>query len=121
MNRTSVSSGDGDTSVEFDVSTNYPLISFVSMVAPSPDWFVRISGFPLLNSEGYWKIHEEIALKAYDAGTDLGLRPTSGNQDNTADNLSITLLSSDRADTDFENGVHFQNSKVIGKFIIDKL
>lgn len=116
-----IGSGDGDTSIEFDVSTNYPLISFVSMVAPSPDWFVGIRGFSLLDDEGYWKVREEISLKVYDAGTDLGLRPTSANQDNSADNLPITLLSSDRADTDFENGIHFQNSKVIGKFIIDKL
>lgn len=116
-----IGSGDGDISVEFDVSTNYPLISFVSMVAPSPDWFVGISGFSLLDGEGNWKVHEEISLRVYDAGTDLGLRPTSANQDNSADNLPITLLSSDRADTDFENGVHFQSSKVIGKFIIDKL
>ncbi len=116
-----IGSGDGDTGLEFDVSTNYPLISFVSMVAPSPDWFVGISGFSLLDGEGTWKVHEEISLEVYDAGTDLGLQPTSGNQDNSADNLPITLLSSDRADTDFDNGVHFQNSKFIGKFIIDKL
>ena len=80
-----------------------------------------IGGFPLLDNEGYWKNHVEVSLKVYDAGTDLGLQPTSANQDNSADNLPITLLSSDRADTDFENGIHFQNSKVIGKFIIDKL
>ena len=116
-----IGSGDGDTSLEFDASAIYPLVTFVSMVAPSPDWFVGISGFSLLDDEGNWKTHEEITLNVYDAGTDLGLQPTSPNQDSNADSLPITLLSSDRADTDFELGVHFQNLKVVGIFIIEKI
>ena len=116
-----IGSGDGETSLEIDASATYPLITFVSMVAPSPDWFVGISGFSLLDVEGNWKTHEEIALKVYDAGTDLGLQPASPNQDSNADSFPITLLSSNRADTDFELGVHFQDSKVVGTFIIDKI
>ena len=91
------------------------------MVAPSPDWFVGSSGLSLLDGEGQWNIQEEIPPKVYDAGIDLGLRPTSANQDSSADNLPITLLSSARADTDFENGVHFQTLKVIGNFTIDRV
>ena len=71
-----ISGGDGDTSLEFDTGAMNPLITFVSMLAPSPDWFVGISGFSLLDDEGNWKTHEEIALTVYDAGTDLGRRPT---------------------------------------------
>ena len=116
-----IDSGDGEASMEFDVTTDYPLATFVSMVAPSPDWFVGVSGFSLLDDTGYWKSYEEISLKVYDAGTDRGPRPKSPNQDSSADNLPITLLSSDRDDTDFENGVHFQTGDVIATFIFEKL
>ena len=116
-----IGSGDGHTSLEFDASANHPLITFVSMVAPSPDWFVGISGFSLLDDEGNWKIHEELTLSIYDAGTDLGLQPTSPDQDSNADSLPITLLSSDRSNTDFRLGVHFQTLNVVGTFIIDKI
>lgn len=116
-----IGSGDGETSLEFDATDIYPLITFVSMVAPSPDWFVGISGFSLRGDDGNWKNHEVIALKVYDAGTDLGRRPASSDQDSNSDSLPIELLSSDRADTDFERGVHFQTLKVVGTFIIDKI
>ena len=114
-------SGDASTSLEFDVSETYPLITFVSMLAPSPDWFVGVSGFSLLDAQGNWIGNAEIPLNLYDAGTDLGVQFSSANQDSNADNLPITLLSSDRADTDFELGVHFQTSMVVGRFIINRL
>jgi hypothetical protein len=41
------------------------------MVAPSPDWFVGVSGQSLLEGGG-WVEERQVALYAYDAGTDDG-------------------------------------------------
>lgn len=116
-----IGSGDGATNIEFDIGADHALITFVSMIAPSPDWFVGVSGLSLLDAQGNWVTRLEIPLQVFDAGTDLGERPRSSDNDSNADNLPITLLSSDRADTDFEQGVHFQTSMVVGRFIIEKM
>ncbi|MGI9262951.1 MAG: spondin domain-containing protein [Woeseiaceae bacterium] len=116
-----IGSGDGETSIEFDISVDYPLITFVSMIAPSPDWFVGVRGMSLLDAQGNWVDRADVPLEVYDAGTDLGERPRSADNDSNADNLPVTLLSSDRNDTDFEQGVHFQSSRVVGMFIIEKI
>ena len=61
----------GTVSLEFDVSRTYPLVTLVSMVAPSPDWFVGVSGLSLLEN-GAWVDEKRAVLHAYDAGTDDG-------------------------------------------------
>jgi len=69
------------------VSANYPLITLVSMVAPSPDWFIAVnsldlrSGNPALNNG--WKDTFTVDVFAYDSGTDNGANYTSGNSPNT--------------------------------------
>ncbi len=56
------------------VSEDFPLITLVSMVAPSPDWFIAInsltlrSGNPGVNNG--WKDTFTMDVFAYDAGTD---------------------------------------------------
>ena len=42
------------------------------MVAPSPDWFVGVSGLPLLNDQGRWLRAHEVHLYPWDAGTEDG-------------------------------------------------
>ena len=37
----------GSTQFEFEVSRDYPLVTLVTMVAPSPDWFVGVSALSL--------------------------------------------------------------------------
>ena len=37
----------GSTSVSFEVSDAFPLVTLVTMVAPSPDWFVGVHNFDL--------------------------------------------------------------------------
>ena len=39
---------------EVNISAGYPLVTFVTMIAPSPDWFVGISGESLLSVDGQW-------------------------------------------------------------------
>ncbi len=66
--------------VQFEISESHPLLSMVTMIAPSPDWFLGISGVNLL-SQGEWRKELTIDLYPYDAGTDNGTTFTSANED----------------------------------------
>ncbi|MGB1451121.1 MAG: spondin domain-containing protein, partial [Marinirhabdus sp.] len=59
----------------------FPLLTLVSMIAPSPDWMIALSGLNLLNTNGEWKDTFMVDLYPYDAGTDSGADYTSPNQD----------------------------------------
>ena len=54
------------------LTTEYPRITLVTMVAPSPDWFVGVSGLPLLDDQGHWLRSHEVHLYPWDAGTEDG-------------------------------------------------
>lgn len=62
----------GAVTLDFDVSRDYPLVTLVTMVAPSPDWFVGVSGLSLIEN-GSWVTEKVVTLHAYDAGTDSGV------------------------------------------------
>jgi hypothetical protein len=68
----------GSVSLEFKVSENYPLVTLVSMIAPSPDWFVGIDSLNLFE-DGSFVDEKTVVLYAYDAGTDNGTTYTSPN------------------------------------------
>lgn len=61
----------GVVSVEFEISETHPLVALVSMIAPSPDWFVGVSGVSLRENEA-WRQEVVVNLDPYDAGTDSG-------------------------------------------------
>ena len=61
----------GASRLEFEVGRDHPLVTLVTMVAPSPDWFVGVSGLPLFEN-GSWVAAKEVALVPWDAGTDSG-------------------------------------------------
>lgn len=71
--------GTGSTTVTLNVSKEFPLISVITMIAPSPDWIVGVTGFSLLEDGEFIK-KREIPLFAIDAGTDGGTRYTSANR-----------------------------------------
>ncbi len=62
----------------FDATREFPLITLISMVAPSPDWFVGTNGLPLLHL-GEWRDDFVYSLVTWDAGTDSGTTFTSSN------------------------------------------
>lgn len=64
----------------FDITEAYPLVTLVSMVAPSPDWFVGVRALSLLDA-GQWVDGLTVDLYAYDAGTDSGTSYGSENAD----------------------------------------
>ena len=70
----------GSVSLTFEVTEDFPLVSLVSMLAPSPDWFVGVHGLDLFE-DGAWLPERTVDLFVYDAGTDSGPNYTSPNQD----------------------------------------
>jgi hypothetical protein len=80
----------GSTSITFDVSSSFPLVTLVTMVAPSPDWFVGVHGLDLRDGMG-WKSEVTIDLFAYDAGTEQGVGFSLSNPD-TAPHQAIAPL-----------------------------
>lgn len=63
------------------VRQDYPLVTLVTMIAPSPDWFVGVTGYSLLNGVGRWTDERKVVLYPLDAGTDDGTGYTSANDD----------------------------------------
>lgn len=61
----------GTTEFSFEIDEDFPAVTLVSMVAPSPDWFVGVSGLSLREGGG-WVQQKVVQLFAYDAGTDSG-------------------------------------------------
>ncbi|GAB5497417.1 MAG: hypothetical protein Phyf2KO_24970 [Phycisphaerales bacterium] len=70
----------GSTTLEFEVGSDKPLFTLVTMIAPSPDWFVGTHGLSLRDGSG-WVDEIVFDLDAYDAGTDSGPNFTSSNSD----------------------------------------
>ena len=61
----------GTVTLAFDVDEGFPFLTLVSMIAPSPDWFVGVDGIALQQG-GCWTPRIETDLVGYDAGTDSG-------------------------------------------------
>jgi len=72
----------GSTTIQaIALREEFPLVTLVTMIAPSPDWFVGVSGLSLRDDEGDWIEELEVVLYPYDAGTDSGPNYTSANDD----------------------------------------
>lgn len=66
----------GVISVDFEADNEFSQLSLLTMIAPSPDWFVGISGLNLCE-RGTWLARKSIVLDSYDAGTDSGASYTA--------------------------------------------
>ena len=53
-------------------TTAFPRITLVTKIDPSHDWFVGVSGLPLLDGSGRWLRTHEVDLFPWDAGTEEG-------------------------------------------------
>lgn len=73
-------------SINITVTEAFPLVTFLSMVAPSPDWFIAVNSESLRSGNTAenrgWKDTYSLDLFAYDAGTDDGLDYQSANSAN---------------------------------------
>jgi len=66
--------------ISFEVNDENPLVSFVTMVAPSPDWFTGVTRLDLRDGDGYVS-SLSVDLFAYDAGTEDGMMFSTDNPD----------------------------------------
>jgi len=100
----------GSVSVEFTADSRYPLVSVVSMIAPSPDWFVGTMSEPLIEN-GRWIPMVDVEGDPWDAGTDSGQSYSSPNQA-TVPPVPIFNLS---------NHSPFAGTPALGSFVFELL
>ncbi len=110
-------SGISSTALQFNISQEYSLVTLVSMIAPSPDWFVGVNGVDLFVN-GDWVDSMVINLFLYDAGTDGGETFVAANSNTTGE--TITRLTTDAANTDFNDGIHRTSGDYVGQFTFQK-
>ena len=58
-------------SFDFSVSSEHSMVSLLTMIAPSPDWFVGVNSLNL-REDNQWLEQVTIQLNSYDAGTEEG-------------------------------------------------
>lgn len=66
-----IGSSPGEVGLELDITSTHSLVSVVSMIAPSPDWFIAVSNINLIENNE-WVTSKTITVDIYDAGTDNG-------------------------------------------------
>ncbi|WP_299765595.1 spondin domain-containing protein [uncultured Dokdonia sp.] len=76
---------------QFEASPEFPLLTILSMIAPSPDWMIAANSIELQDDYGSWKDEIIIDLFPYDAGTDSGIDYTSENQITTPTGVITSL------------------------------
>ncbi len=62
-----LSDSPGTVTLDFEIGVDCPRVTPVTMVAPSPDWFVGVNGMSLLE-DGQWAAEPRVVLFLYDAG-----------------------------------------------------
>ncbi len=65
------------------ITPTKPLISFVTKLSPSPDWFLGVASFSLENPDNTLVESATLGLYAIDAGTDAGASYTSADSPET--------------------------------------
>ena len=70
----SIASGPTATAtLDITLTTDHPRVTLLTMIAPSPDWFVGVSGLSLRNTaDDGWQPSLTVNLFPYDAGTEEG-------------------------------------------------
>jgi len=71
----------GAETAEVTVSSKFPLVSAVAMIAPSPDWFTGAADVNLMEG-GKWVATKTVDLYAYDSGGDDGTTYKADDKDN---------------------------------------
>ena len=77
----SIVQSPGSDTFEVEVDERFPLVTFVTMLGPSPDWFAGVTSQSLMDAGGAWMERLEVPLYPLDAGTDNGPSYNSSDQD----------------------------------------
>ncbi|MEM7201053.1 MAG: spondin domain-containing protein [Planctomycetota bacterium] len=96
----------------FTVWAEFSHITLVSMLAPSPDWFVGVGGLNL-RPGGVWADELEVPLELYDSGTDSGVWYTSPDE--------VTQPPIPIAKIDTSAGPFQGQGTIVGKFIFRRV
>ena len=102
--------------VEFTMTSNRPLITLASMLGPSPDWFVGVSGLSL-RPDGNWIEELTVPLVLYDAGTEDGLEPTMTNPESNP-HMPISPIIYDKKSGKY---ISSEEGQIVGKLIFELL
>ena len=107
-----LSSSPGSRSFTLPVNASHPSFTVVTMIAPSPDWFIGVSAYDLMPN-GIWVDYDTVTLYAYDAGTDSGTSYGASNSDTNPQEPITKII----------NSPFLVNNNIapIGQLIIEKL
>ena len=94
-----LSTSPSSTTYDFAIGGNFPLVSMITMLAPSPDWFAGVHDLSLKDGNGDWYDTLTVSLDPYDSGTDNGTTYVASNSD-TQPPAPITNI---RGDFPFSN------------------
>jgi len=71
----------GVETTDVTVTSKFPMVSAVAMIAPSPDWFTGVADVNLMEG-GKWVATRTVDLYAYDSGGDDGTTYKADDKDN---------------------------------------
>ncbi len=82
INGSGLNSGPGTITInDVNVDLDFPNITLLTMIAPSPDWIAMVANLRLTDTNDNWLSSVSIDVHATDAGTDNGTSYTSTNSD----------------------------------------
>lgn len=84
-----LSTGPGTITInDVEIDMDFPLVSLITMIAPSPDWVAKVDSIKLTDDSNNWLLEVSIDVFASDAGTDSGTTYIADNNDtNPAENM----------------------------------
>ncbi len=87
----------GTSIAQFQLTEEFPQVTLVNMLAPSPDWITGVSSLNLCEN-GKWVETKAITAKVYDAGTDDGRTYTAEDKPRNEFEPVALLGENDRSD-----------------------
>ena len=81
INDDGVSNGTGSVTFDIVVDDTHSLVTLVTMLAPSPDWFAAVHNYDLKGVTGSFPDEISVIATVFDAGTDSGTTFKSTNED----------------------------------------
>jgi len=88
---TGLSTGPGTITInDVEIDVDFPLVSLITMIAPSPDWVAQVDSVKLTNDSNDWISEITLDVYASDAGTDNG---TTYITDDADSNPAVNMFS----------------------------
>ena len=95
------------------LTTDHPRVTLLTMVAPSPDWFVGVSGLSMLDNLGGWRESRIVELHPFDAGTEEGAGFSLTNDDTDPHERIGSLLGKGKFSAEPIATLTFQRTAVV--------